>query len=49
MDREVEEKLLEDITSAMERLVGAAESLRLATSAAFQRIAPRIEELARPS
>ena len=33
MDREVEEKLLEDITSAMERLVGAAESLRLATSA----------------
>ena len=46
MDREVEEKLLEDITSAMERLVGAAESLRLATSAAFQRLAPRIEELA---
>jgi len=46
MDRDVEEKILEDITSAMERLVGAAESLRAATNAAFQRLAPRIEELA---
>ncbi len=46
MDRDVEDRLLEDITNAMERLVGAAESLRVATNAAFQRLAPRIEELA---
>lgn len=46
MDREVEEKLLEDITSAMERLVAAAESLQTATNTAFRRLAPKIEELA---